>query len=472
MLSVFLTEELEKHVATRPDTEVVFFFCNAYDSRRNTCAAMLCGLIYQIGKKFPNRRRYIDPYLGTLKTIEQAQSSLDTLWDIFSKLVSAANLGTIFCVIDGLDECEKSTLDVLLPRLMALFENEALSSGKGTFKLAIINSYIPGLEDYTQIRLEEEMMTGDTDPSLSALRGSFIQDQNDWSRFLNATDDNSDRDSVVPYAESIWSKTSAKSAATGFTAPSGYSAMKIETATKELSRIFLQPEHLIKYYESAYKQPHIGPERLERNIRRLLKVFATDLQADANTELEKLAARLVSLKATYVARCVIDKFELHRKPVSAQKSQTIIVPQKGDKISVREREDEHYEEREKEEEEEDPEDHADQDLIEDLSAFREFLTNGTAFASFQSRLEAFVLAKPVEMKNSERKEKQVPNKVSDPATQVDQSLNLGEGSFQTQHRRTLLGRSQMALESLFIAAGFLEPPLYPGMVRIRWQCVS
>lgn len=60
----------------------------------------------------------------------------------------------MFCVLDGLDECEESTLRVLLPRLVSLPAGGAPSSTKGAFKLAIISQDIPGLQGCLRVRLD------------------------------------------------------------------------------------------------------------------------------------------------------------------------------------------------------------------------------------------------------------------------------------------------------------------------------
>jgi hypothetical protein len=282
-----------------------------------------------------------------------------------------------------------------------------------------------------------EGATDETFESYTAImrHGEFYaQDQDNWNRNLNASDEDSDRASVISQTDSIWSIASLDSTATGFSVASGYSAAQIETATKELLRIFLEHHDLASLYKTAIERARIGPERLQRNVRRLLRAFAQDLQADADSELEKLAARLVSFKAAYVARSVIEKYEVKSLATVAPNCQPQHVSQKDGESS------------DEEEEEEDTGDYVDEELIEDLSAFRQFLERGAAFANFQRQLEAFVRPKSVEVKGCGREK---------------------EHSF-----RTLLSQSQIALESLFIAAGFLEPPLDLGMVRIRWRCVS
>ncbi|PZD29771.1 hypothetical protein A1F96_04895 [Pyrenophora tritici-repentis] len=107
MLSVFLTEELERHTARADDADLAFFFCSAQGEKRNTAIAVLRGLVHQIINKRSQLIKHALPYFKTTDRTQQTLSSLETLWIIFSKLVADVELGTLFCVLDGLDECEE-----------------------------------------------------------------------------------------------------------------------------------------------------------------------------------------------------------------------------------------------------------------------------------------------------------------------------------------------------------------------------
>ena len=156
MMSIFLTEELERHIKRMDGAELVFFFCSAQDEKRNTPVAVLRGLVHQIIDKRPQLVKHALPHFKTLEQTQQTLGSLETLWIIFIELVADAELGTMFCVLDGLDECEESTLRVLLPRIVSLLTGEVSSSTQGTFKLAIVSRDIPGLQGCTRVRLDPD----------------------------------------------------------------------------------------------------------------------------------------------------------------------------------------------------------------------------------------------------------------------------------------------------------------------------
>ncbi|EMD88830.1 hypothetical protein COCC4DRAFT_137574, partial [Bipolaris maydis ATCC 48331] len=58
MLSIFLTEELGKHVAHQENTDILFFFCSAQNKKHNTALAVLRGLLHQILTKCPQLAKH------------------------------------------------------------------------------------------------------------------------------------------------------------------------------------------------------------------------------------------------------------------------------------------------------------------------------------------------------------------------------------------------------------------------------
>ncbi|EMD64525.1 hypothetical protein GGP41_006925 [Bipolaris sorokiniana] len=157
MISVFLTEQLKEHTARMDNADLVFFFCSAEDKRRNTAIAVLRGLVHQIIIKRPLLVKYALPYFKPPERIQQTLSSLETLWIIFSNIITDVELGTVFCVLDGLDECEDSTLRGLLPRLVGLLANPTPSSTNSAFKLVILSRDLPGLRGCTtRVRIDPD----------------------------------------------------------------------------------------------------------------------------------------------------------------------------------------------------------------------------------------------------------------------------------------------------------------------------
>jgi ankyrin repeat protein len=157
MMSIFLTEELENHTACKSDAEMLFFFCSAQDEKRNTGVAVLRGILYQIIAKRPQLIRHALPYFKTPERTQQTLLSLETLWIIFTKLVADTALGIMFCVLDGLDECDESTTRVLLLRIVG-FLTDKTSSTTGMFRMVVVSREIHALQGCrcSRIRLDPD----------------------------------------------------------------------------------------------------------------------------------------------------------------------------------------------------------------------------------------------------------------------------------------------------------------------------
>jgi hypothetical protein len=65
MMSVFLTEELEKHTSGADNAELAFFICSAGDEKRNTAIAVLCGPVHQTVAKRPQLVKHVLLYFKT-----------------------------------------------------------------------------------------------------------------------------------------------------------------------------------------------------------------------------------------------------------------------------------------------------------------------------------------------------------------------------------------------------------------------
>lgn len=293
--------------------------------------------------------------------------------------------------------------------------------------------------------------------------GANEVDHQDSGLVAMGQDDGSDRASVISQMESIFLVASLHSVATGLSAAGGYSAAQIESATRELLHVFLEDQALVSLYTVAVERVNIGPARLQRNIGRLLKAFAHDLRSEAEQELEKLAARLVSTKASYVAQAIIERYEVRPPSEFALHSQSLF---------------EDHQKEDSSDGEEEPtdggrsEEPVDEDLIEDLHAFRRFLAAGEALAKFRRQLEAFVLPRSTELKTESVVKEPSPNQVTASSPELEFSMCTADGPSGLKVQPSTFSKIRKAAAHLFSAAGLLEPHLDCGWVRLRWQCVS
>jgi hypothetical protein len=276
---------------------------------------------------------------------------------------------------------------------------------------------------------------------------------------------------------SVFSVTSLASSASVISRGSGYSAVQIATATKVLLAIFYEDENLLSLYTSAIENQSIGPERLQRNLRRLFRAYAGLLEGEATERLEYLASRLVLIKSALLARCIVEKLQNGRVGVQ--------LPRK-----------EHNEESSDEEDNNADARAVNEDAFEDLAIFREFLVESEAFRTFRVRLQTFIIPKSTHLTH--------PEPVSNGDVLTAKTVEPTPIKAVTGHRKALTWQKwrndskesangffcgaygkttassvfhlmtdafMLATDDILIAAGLLEPPLRPDMVRLRWRCV-
>ncbi|EUC28357.1 hypothetical protein COCCADRAFT_109401 [Bipolaris zeicola 26-R-13] len=170
MLSIFLTEELRKHAAQQENTDLIFFFCSAQNEKHSTALAVLRGLLHQILTKRPQLSKHALRHFEPPERKQQTLASLEALWIIFVEVITDVEFGTMFCVLDGFDECEESTRKVLLSRLVTLLNGHNYSN-QNAFKLAIISRDMHGLKGCLRVRLDpdnDERVSSDIELFISA----------------------------------------------------------------------------------------------------------------------------------------------------------------------------------------------------------------------------------------------------------------------------------------------------------------
>lgn len=271
---------------------------------------------------------------------------------------------------------------------------------------------------------------------------------------------NFDLDPMSTCAESIFSQQSARTSVTDVPSTCYDTAEKV-TATKVLVDIFTEDSGFSHLYTRAIEDQLIGPDRLKRNLYGLLKSYAQNLHGEAQMELQRLASQLVAAKARDVAQCIMEKF--HVQP-TIQKHQEVIGPraENSDEENV----------------EDDEVPSVDEDRLEDIAVFRQFLVGSAAFSLFAEHSRSFVQPKvpkmPDEPSLGSSEKERMDGVVDQPDLLLPQALLVAERISQQskQPQMTSLKLRSSTWNSLLVACGFLEPPLSVGTVRIRWSCVS
>ncbi|KAI9679647.1 MAG: hypothetical protein M1829_001609 [Trizodia sp. TS-e1964] len=164
MIAIFLAEELEMMAKDSQYTCFLQYFCDNKDEKRNTAVSVLRGLIFQILKLQPKLIHHILPSFKVQMESLFSSSSFETLWRIFQSIICEPIIGAIYCVLDGLDECDEASLEVLLNKFAALLLTQSNKAPICQLHLIILSRDLPELVPYLlssfpRIRLDPDAKT-------------------------------------------------------------------------------------------------------------------------------------------------------------------------------------------------------------------------------------------------------------------------------------------------------------------------
>lgn len=164
-LSIFLTHHLEAISRKRPDCIATYFFCENKVAPRNTAVNILRGLMYQL---IQQNNYLIDNLLSHWKARQEylfKDNSFEGLWASFQAMLDELRGQSVSCVLDGLDECDTSSILLLLSKLGTLFGSKAPGQN---LKLILLSRRYPKvlpLSSFPQIQLDGSQ--GDVEIHLS-----------------------------------------------------------------------------------------------------------------------------------------------------------------------------------------------------------------------------------------------------------------------------------------------------------------
>jgi AAA ATPase domain len=134
-LSIYVANELRQQKKW-----ILQYFCHSGDNRRNTAYAVLTGFLNELlhyieelphdSSEFAKRDYLHTVVRGQLTAIKkETEAPHEALWYAFEKLICVIRKN-IYIVLDGLDECEKSSIDFLTEKFEAMYSSNSEGSQK------------------------------------------------------------------------------------------------------------------------------------------------------------------------------------------------------------------------------------------------------------------------------------------------------------------------------------------------------
>ncbi|KAJ5776456.1 uncharacterized protein N7511_001467 [Penicillium nucicola] len=174
MLAIYITEVLQPMVDAADDV-LLYYFCSNRDKNRNTALTIMRGILHQWIDLYPHLAKEIKSYFEGTETTKYTISSFVSLWKVFLTLLQQSTSSQVFCVLDGLDECEKESVSQLLDAV-GNYLSKSGEKARPRLKLVILSRPHPvvlerKLGHYKQIQLD----TSDTEISRDVERYIFAK---------------------------------------------------------------------------------------------------------------------------------------------------------------------------------------------------------------------------------------------------------------------------------------------------------
>lgn len=116
MMCIGLIDELSAHLQqTSGRKSLSYFFCQSQFNNLNNPVSVLKGIIWLLieqNRAFLHRLRRKFAVIG--RDIFEGPNALYALWGVLQDIIDDSSYGTLFIVIDAVDECDQGGLDVLL----------------------------------------------------------------------------------------------------------------------------------------------------------------------------------------------------------------------------------------------------------------------------------------------------------------------------------------------------------------------
>ncbi len=119
VLSKYLIDKFSAANSTR-ETSTCYFFFNDNSSENRNVNDALCAILHQIFAQNPNLIRYASTAYS--ENGGKLIGLFEPLWKSFAAAILDPGVGTIYCILDGLDECNPDGRTLLLLEISKLFQ--------------------------------------------------------------------------------------------------------------------------------------------------------------------------------------------------------------------------------------------------------------------------------------------------------------------------------------------------------------
>lgn len=142
----FISVHTYQKLVEFPGTTTICFFCDNKSVTRNSATKVLCGLIYQLVDKHPDLFPIMVPKWKTQDKLLFEEASFETQWRILESMLRSIKR-QVYCVLDGLDECDEDSLRRLLFKIETIFQSN--QQNDHSLKFVVLSRRHPSILEET-----------------------------------------------------------------------------------------------------------------------------------------------------------------------------------------------------------------------------------------------------------------------------------------------------------------------------------
>ena len=169
MLSIYLSEELEKSEQHFSTNNVLYYFCDHQDEKRNNAVAVMRGLLWQLTLIDDPKEclsKHLNAYIEMQDKRQTSLFELESLWRLFAIIMQDQDVGTTYCVLDAFNECDEESTRWLARKFFDFLASSAPDNINNALRLVLVSRVIPSLTMLTKCTPME--IDGGNDEQISA----------------------------------------------------------------------------------------------------------------------------------------------------------------------------------------------------------------------------------------------------------------------------------------------------------------
>ncbi|KAK4892790.1 hypothetical protein LTR27_008704 [Elasticomyces elasticus] len=156
MLALFAIDSLQGLITAQSQEACTFFYWESGKAFRNTAVRMLRSILYQLLRRFPTLFDHMIDDYERQGTDLFSENSFVPLWRMLFAMIGDRLVQRVYCVLDGLDECEAGSRERLLNFLRDWLTASPAGPNREKLKILLFSQPLSGKSGQHQLEIQKK----------------------------------------------------------------------------------------------------------------------------------------------------------------------------------------------------------------------------------------------------------------------------------------------------------------------------